>query len=126
MSSFPLIVSSCQLVTPSLQLVSLCQLVVTVLAAILNAGETMQQIKQTAKAQVCEGRDPRGRAPFGQHQESRPLCVSNFRSMRIVIVLYSQCNGVTVCYHVCKVIDEWYVSIPYTAIYVKVMYACFI
>ena len=33
---------------------------------------------------------PRGGAPFGQHQESRPLGGSNFRSTRKVIVSYSQ------------------------------------
>ena len=33
---------------------------------------------------------PRGRAPFGQHQESRPLGRSNFLCIRRVIVSYSQ------------------------------------
>ena len=33
---------------------------------------------------------PKGRAPFGRHQESRPLGRSNFLSMRRVIVSYSQ------------------------------------
>ena len=33
---------------------------------------------------------PRDRAPFGQHQESRPLARSNFPRMRSVIVSYSQ------------------------------------
>ena len=32
----------------------------------------------------------RGRSPFGQHQDSRPLIGSSFRSMRRVIVSYSQ------------------------------------
>ena len=33
---------------------------------------------------------PRGRSPFGQHQESRPLKGLNFRSMRRVIASYSR------------------------------------
>ena len=33
---------------------------------------------------------PRGRAIFGQHEESRPLARSNFRNMRRVMVSYSQ------------------------------------
>ena len=35
---------------------------------------------------------PRGRASFGQHQESRTLAGSNFLSMRREFVLYSQPN----------------------------------
>ena len=33
---------------------------------------------------------PRGRSPFGQHQDSQPLIGSNLQSMRRVIVSYSQ------------------------------------
>ena len=33
---------------------------------------------------------PRDQVPFGQHQESQPLGGSNFRSMRRVIISYSQ------------------------------------